>query len=179
MTNHTEFNRAQASAAFAAESWDTATFWDAVAFVQRYGTAAELDARGRELYGLSEWWARRGPHVSGEDRDAIEGLGVALEQIMWLHATADVIEEQLKRAGYVFDTKSRLIREIAEGRRGRKRTLLRDSVVAEFDRLGGERNTAEIRETIRQILSDRFHPDHLGPHVGEPIHSAINAALNP
>lgn len=179
MTNRTEFNRAQAAKAFAAESWDTATFWDAVAFVQRYGTAGELDQRGRDLGGLSEWWARRGPHVSGEDRDAIEGLGVALEQLKWLHATADVIEEQLRDAGYAFDTKSRLIREIAEGRRGRKRTLLRDSVVAEFDRLGGERNTAEIRETIQQTLSDRFHPDHLGTDVGEPIHSAINSALNP
>ena len=178
-----EFNRLQSAKARAAEQLLESDFWDGVAYTQRYGSSEELDQRGMELGSLVEWWASRGPYVSPEDKDAIEGLSRGLDRLRDIWITAEVVEKALAAHGYEFDPSTRLIKEIAKGRRGKKRALLSRTVTTVFDKLTDDgwprSNTAEVRQEIRRILSDRFHPDLLGIEAGKPIHSAINSALNP
>ena len=178
-----EFNHLQSAKARAAEQLLESDFWDRVAYTQRYGSSEELDQRGMELGSLVEWWASRGPYVSPEDKNAIEGLSRGLDRLREIWITAEVVEKALAADGYEFDPSTQLIKEIAKGRRGKKRALLSRTVTTVFDKLTDDgwprSNTAEVRQEIRRILSDRFHPDLLGIEAGKPIHSAINSALNP
>ncbi len=119
-----EFNRLQSAKARAAEQLLESDFWDGVAHTQRYGSSEELHQRGMELGGLVEWWASRGPCVSAEDKDAIADLSRGLDRLREIWITAEVVEKTLAADGYEFDPSTRLIKEIAKGRRGKKRTLL-------------------------------------------------------
>jgi hypothetical protein len=154
---------------------------DLHAFLGCWGTSEAIALRGRALANALRWWEARGP-LDPEDLRATEGLAVALDRLWGLYGAALWVEEQVAEAGYRFDPETRLLLE-RTGRPGPPRSLVSEVAGKVFDVLVEEgrepANTGEIRSEIRDRLSMLFHPDLLSTDRGSPIHSAVNARLNP
>lgn len=179
------YNRAQEAGSERA-AYGFGTLEDHNAFVMRWGTPEELDAKGRELDAMIEWWARKGPNVAQADLDAIRGLELAQDRIRELFDTAETVEAALRERGYELRSnpklKKRLLVEIAPHKRGPKKTLLNEWIVEMFNALVElgtvpRENTLNVRSTIALRLAEDVHPDLLDPKKDGRIYAALYAHL--
>lgn len=178
----------------------------AMAFLQFWGAPEELSEFRDRLAALEEWWTERTPLVfewprvleneveAVQDREASDGISTARGRYETLVSIARRAEQDIQEGGYEFDRETRTIKELkqpqADGRlpRGPRRDLLSQSVqewcgvlmeVFPDGQRWPKRNSKELRDEIRDLLSRRFHPSLLGTERGSRIHSAVNSYLNP
>lgn len=184
MSERAEYNLRQSGDAAAAEH-GMGDLWSEVAFLLRYGSASELEARCRQLGGVVEWWARRGPQLQAADLEAVKALDEARERLEEIMIEAERIEQHLReRWGYAFDPENRRIKQTKEpGERGRPKDLVSEWAGRCFKLMTEKQgwpmsNTSEAREEIASRLSGRVHPDDLDVSRGGMIYSAVNAALH-
>ncbi len=146
-----------------------ATLREHHAFLLRWGTSEEIDARIAELRRIASWWASK--EVPAEDDEAGSALDTVLERLTTVRQTAQAVETTLDEGGYEFDRHLRVLK----GRRQptvdgdvsleRAQTLLSETVVDVFEQLKEQgrpdENTRELRMEIRARLAHSLHPELL------------------